>query len=59
MGIYLGYTRVCWGYIGIMEKNMETIGFIGYVLGYLLGLYSDYLGMMENNMEATGTIVVI
>ena len=27
-----------WGYIGIMEKKMETTG----IIGYILGLYGDY-----------------
>ena len=27
-----------WGYIGIMENKMETIGIIGYILGYILKL---------------------
>ena len=39
------------GYIGIMEKSMETIGIFGYILGYRLGLYRNYIGIMENEME--------
>ena len=41
----LGYY---WGYTGIMEKNMETIGIIGIIqrlywdnIGVILGLYRD------------------
>ena len=31
------------GYIGIMEKKMETtiMGYIGIIMGYILGLYRD------------------
>ena len=29
------------GYIGILEKRRETVGIIGYILGYRLGLYWD------------------
>ena len=32
---------VIYGYIGIMEKKMETIGIIGIIMGYILGLYRD------------------
>ena len=37
--LYIGSYR---GYIGIMEKKMETtiMGFIG-IIGYMLGLYWD------------------
>ena len=31
-----------WGYIGIMEKKMETIG--------IIGLYWDYIETMEKKM---------
>ena len=31
-------TVVCWGYIGIMENEMETTHYIGVILG-LLGLF--------------------
>ena len=34
-----------WGYIGIMEKKMETI--------LILGLYWGCIGIMENTMETT------
>ena len=47
---YIGF-RVYWGYIGIMEKKMETT---------TMGLYRDYrvyywgyIGIMENQMETT------
>ena len=30
LGAILG---LYWGYVGIMEKKMETIGIIGYLLG--------------------------
>ena len=39
MGLYKGY-------IGTMEKNMETVD-------RLLGLYWDYIRIMEKNMETT------
>ena len=29
------------GYIRILEKKRETLGIIGYILGYRLGLYWD------------------
>ena len=32
-------TCICWGYMSIMEKKMETIR-MGYI-GYILGLYSS------------------
>ena len=35
-----------WGYVGIMEKRMETIGIIQ-------GLHRDHIGIMEKNMETT------
>ena len=42
------------GYIGIMEKKMETttMGYIGSI-GYILGLYRGYIGIMEKKMETT------
>ena len=30
----------------IMEKKMETIGIIGYILVYILGLYWAYIGVI-------------
>ena len=30
---------------------METIGIIGYILGYKLGLYWGCIGIMEKKME--------
>ena len=41
-------TIVYWGYIGIMEKKMETTIII---IGYM-GL-RGYIGIMEKNMETT------
>ena len=38
-----------WGYFGIMEKKMETIG----IIGFILGLYRGYKGIMEQKMETT------
>ena len=32
---------ICWGYMSIMEKKMETIR-MGYI-GYILGLYWGYI----------------
>ena len=29
--VYVGITGNIWGYIGIMEKKMETIGLIGII----------------------------
>ena len=39
---------VYWGYIGIMEKKMETIGITGVILRYILGLYRDSGGESGN-----------
>ena len=35
--------RVYWGYIGIMEKKMETIGIIGYILGCISRILGEPL----------------
>ena len=35
------YRGLYWGYIGIMEKKMETTGNIGVILG----LYRGYFGL--------------
>ena len=35
--------RVCWGYVGIMEKKMETIGITGYILGYISRILDEPL----------------
>ena len=35
-----------------MSKS-ETIGIIGYILGYILGLYRGYVGITEKKMETT------
>ena len=43
-----GNYRDYWGYIGIMEQKMETIGIIGV-----------YTGKMEQKMENMGIIEVI
>ena len=39
----IGSIGLYWDYVGRMEKNMETIivGYIGILLGYILGLYRD------------------
>ena len=42
-----------WGYIGIMEKKMETTGIIGINVGVKLGLCWDYIGITEKKMETT------
>ena len=39
------------GYIGIMEKKMETTK-MGYI-GSILGIYWGYIGIMEKKMETT------
>ena len=39
-----------WGYIGIMEKKMETTILWGYIV-VILGLF--YFGITEKKMEAT------
>ena len=36
---------------GIMEKKMETIGIIGFILGFIWGLYWGNIGIMEKKME--------
>ena len=48
MGYILG---LCWGYIGIMEKKMETtiMGLYRDYIGYVLGLHRDN----GKNMEST------
>ena len=35
------------GYVGIVEKQMETTGIIGVILGLYRGLYRDDIGRME------------
>ena len=43
---YIGYILgLYWGYVGIMEKKMETtiMGYIG-----VIGLFGVYIGIMEN-----------
>ena len=60
------YKGIYWGYIGIMEKKMETTGIIGVILGLYIvyivykGIYWGYIGITEENMETTimGYIVV-
>ena len=43
IGVMSGYILgLCWGYIGIMEKKMETTI-----------VYWDYIGIMENKMDTT------
>ena len=39
----IGSKGLYWDYIGIMEKKMEatTMGYIGIILRYILGLYRD------------------
>ena len=37
---------VHWGYIGIMEKKMETIGFTS-------GLYKGYIGIIGSTVTST------
>ena len=41
---------------------METIGIIGIIWGYILGLqgvYRGYIGIMEKKMETIGIIGII
>ena len=38
---YRDCNRVYWGYIGIMEKKIETIRIIGIMIRCILGLYRD------------------
>ena len=41
------------GYIGMMEKKMETT-MMGYIyIGIILGFYWGYIGIMEERMETT------
>ena len=47
-GLYRGCIGLYWGYIGIMDKKMETT-----ILGYILGLYRGYIGILDKKMEAT------
>ena len=51
MGLYRDYMGLFWGYIGIMEKKMETNILWGYkgLYGVILG----YIGRMEKKMETT------
>ena len=48
---------VIWGYMGIMEKKMETtiimIGFMWGLYGSYMGLRGKYMGIMEKKMETT------
>ena len=59
MGLY--YRVYIGGYIGIMEKKMETLGpFKGIYRGYIRGIYlGGYIGRMEKKMETTGIIGVL
>ena len=42
--IIIGYILgLYWGYIGIMEKKMETTG----IIGIILGLYRGYIRTLE------------
>ena len=48
-------TIVYWGYIGMMEKKMETTIMDLYrdCMVYILGIYRGYTGIMEKKMEIT------
>ena len=48
IGVILG---IFWGYIGIMEKKMETLGpFKGINRDYI-GLFWGYIGIMERKWK--------
>ena len=51
VGIILGLYR---GYLGIMEKKMETLGAFKGICRDYIGLYRGYLGIMEKKMETLG-----
>ena len=53
IGVYRDYRVYFGGYIGIMEKKMETT-IIGFSRDYN-GIFWGYIGIMEKNME---TIIV-
>ena len=36
------------GYLGIMEKKMETT-----IMAYMMGVYRGYIEIMEKKMETT------
>ena len=54
---YKGYVGIYWGYIGIMEKKMETIRIIGIIIGYILGLYND--NGKENGSYLHGIVLLL
>ena len=41
------------GYIGIMEKKMETTTIYRDFIGVIQSLYRGYIGIMEKKMETT------
>ena len=53
VGVYrLGFIGVI---MGIMEKQMETLGIIGYILGVVLSLYRhNYLGFVVTGRQYYG-----
>ena len=54
LGIYRDYIR---GYIGIMEKKMETTGIIG-IIQYI-GIIGSILGLYWDNGEENGNYYII
>ena len=61
MSIGIMHTMVYWGYIGIMEKKMETTiacwGYIGIMEKKMEThvVYCGYIGRMEKTLETTIT----
>ena len=57
IGVIQGLQGRNWGYIGIVEKKMETIGILGVLLGLSRGyrVYWGYIGIMEKKRE-TNTV---
>ena len=49
MGVIYGLYGIYWGYIGTMEKKMETMG----IIRFISGLYRGYIGIMEDKMQTT------
>ena len=40
-----GILGLCWDYIGIMEKKMETLGPFKEIYKVILGVYRGYIGV--------------
>ena len=52
-GVYTG-DIIHRGYMGIMEKKMDTIRINRVYTGGILGLYGGHMGIMEKRMETIG-----